>query len=164
LTFDIEAANMSSPDALEMIERVGKGSFGEVWKARNKNTGAVVAVKLINLEDSEEDIETIQDEIHVLRSIKCDQIIKIFESFTHGHTLWIVMELASGGSIKDVMRPGPIDEQYIAIILKETLYALEYMHNHGKIHRDIKAAVSGNVIVSDVLEYSFITRWKCKIG
>jgi serine/threonine-protein kinase 24/25/MST4 len=129
------------PDQLEMIERVGRGSFGEVWKARNKQTGDVVAVKLINLEESEEDIEVIQDEVHVQRSIKCDQIVRIYESFTHGHTLWIVMELAAGGSVKDVMKPGPLDEQYIAVILRETLIGLEYMHNHGKIHRDIKAAV-----------------------
>jgi serine/threonine-protein kinase 24/25/MST4 len=46
------------------INYVGKGSFGEVWKARNKSTGGVVAIKIINLEESEDDIDDIQREVH----------------------------------------------------------------------------------------------------
>ncbi|KAL0478400.1 serine/threonine-protein kinase svkA [Acrasis kona] len=159
-------------DVLEKVERIGKGSFGEVWKARNKLTGTFVAIKIINLESSQDEIEVIQDEIHVLRSMNCDQIVKIFGSFTCEYHLWIVMELASGGSIADVMKSGILDELYISIILRETLLALNYMHNHHKIHRDIKAAnillaqdgkikladlgVVGKTSVTDKKRYTFV--------
>jgi serine/threonine-protein kinase 24/25/MST4 len=80
-------------EQFEKIERVGKGSFGEVWKCRNKNTGAVVAVKIINLEESEDDIDDIQREIHVQRSVVCDQVTQIHGSFMNGSKLWIVVRL-----------------------------------------------------------------------
>ncbi|KAL9652356.1 hypothetical protein ABK040_012012 [Willaertia magna] len=137
----------------DKIERIGKGGFAEVWKGIHKQTRQLVAIKIIDLESSEEDIEDIQKEIHIQKSMKMENIVKIYGSYLVRSKLWIVMELMAD-SVLGLMKPGPIEEQYIAVILRETLQALEYLHSEGKIHRDLKAAniligVNGEVKLAD---------------
>jgi serine/threonine-protein kinase 24/25/MST4 len=67
-------------------------------------------------------------------------VTNYLDSFVRGVKLWIVMEYLGGGSCLDLIKPGPMDEKYIAIILRELLQGLDYLHSTGKIHRDIKAA------------------------
>uniref|UniRef100_A0AAV1UGD6 non-specific serine/threonine protein kinase n=1 Tax=Peronospora matthiolae TaxID=2874970 RepID=A0AAV1UGD6_9STRA len=129
----------------EVIERIGGGAFGEVFKGRNKQTDEVVAIKIIDLESAADGIEDVQQEIHVLSQCSCDQLTTYSGSFIAGTKLWIVMEFLSGGSVLDIMRNGPLDEVFIAIILRELLKGLEYLHLEKKIHRDVKAA---NVLLS----------------
>ncbi|KAF2652094.1 Pkinase-domain-containing protein [Lophiostoma macrostomum CBS 122681] len=123
---------------------IGGGSFGKVYKGVDKRTGEVVAIKVIDMEDAEDEIEDIMTEVSILSAMESDHVTKYIGSYTLGTNLWIVMEFCSGGSCADLMKPGPIQEQEIAVILREVLLGLIYLHEDGKLHRDVKAA---NILV-----------------
>jgi len=117
---------------------IGGGSFGKVYKGVDKRNGQVIAIKIIDVETAEDDVDDIITEINILRGLNSPYVTKYYGSYLKGSDLWIIMEYCSGGSCGDMLKPGLIPEEYIIIIVRELLLGLEYLHNDNKLHRDIK--------------------------
>jgi serine/threonine-protein kinase 24/25/MST4 len=111
-----------------------------VFKAVSPKSPHVVAVKVIDMEDTMDEIKDIQKEIHIMSSLQTEFVTAYYGSFIQGSKLWIVMEYLEGGSCVDLLKAGPFDEVYCAVILRELIQGLDYVHQQGKLHRDIKAA------------------------
>ncbi|GMM34027.1 hypothetical protein DASC09_013520 [Saccharomycopsis crataegensis] len=140
-------ARSYSASQFELLEQLGRGSFGVVYKARDKITNQIVAIKQIDLESSDEDINEIQKEITILSTCKFPQIIKYYGCYVNSYKLSIIMEILNGGSCLDLLVSiNSFTEKQIAVICREIIKALYYLHSNNKIHRDIKAA---NILVDD---------------
>ena len=130
------------------LGRFTKGTFSHdllqlrgTWLMRcrvDKRTGQAVAIKVIDVENAEDEVEDIIQEISILSELHSPYVTQYHGSYLKGSDLWIVMEFCSGGSCGDLMKPGLIGEEYISIIIRELLLGLEYLHGDKKLHRDIK--------------------------
>ncbi|KAK4913211.1 Serine/threonine-protein kinase PAK 6, partial [Elasticomyces elasticus] len=137
---------MADPETLYTKQTlIGGGSFGRVYRGIDKRRGQAVAIKIIDVESAEDEVEDIITEISILSELQSPYVTKYYGSYLKGSDLWIVMEFCSGGSCADLMRPGDINEEYISIMLRELLMGLDYLHADKKLHRDIKAA---NILLS----------------
>ncbi|CCF58142.1 hypothetical protein KAFR_0D04950 [Kazachstania africana CBS 2517] len=126
---------------------IGRGKFGVVYKGYHLNTKHVYAIKVLNLDSDEDEVEDVQKEIQFLASLKqLPNITRYYGSYLKNTSLWIIMEYCGGGSLRSLLRPGKIDEKYIGVIMREILIALKYIHKDNVIHRDIKAA---NVLINN---------------
>ncbi|XP_063949439.1 uncharacterized protein LOC108219898 isoform X6 [Daucus carota subsp. sativus] len=161
---DAEALVEATGSRFSDLELIGRGSFGDVYKGFDRELNKEVAIKVIDLEESEDEIEDIQKEIAVLSQCQSPYITEYYGSYLQQTKLWIIMEYMAGGSVADLIQPNhPLDEMSIACISRDLLHAVEYLHNEGKIHRDIKAAnilltENGDVKVADFGVSAQLTR------
>ncbi|CAG0879436.1 unnamed protein product [Darwinula stevensoni] len=144
LTVDISERNPQND--YELIQRVGCGTYGDVYKAKHIASGDFAAIKIMKL-DQGEDFSAMQMEIKMMKECRHPNIVAYYGSYLRKGKLWICMEYCGGGSLQDIYHvTGPLTEPQIAFICRETLKGLEYLHSKGKIHRDIKGA---NILLTE---------------
>ncbi|GAY46763.1 hypothetical protein CUMW_099530 [Citrus unshiu] len=130
-----------------LYEEVGEGVSATVYRALCIPLNEIVAIKVLDLEKCNNDLDGIRREVQTMRVTNHPNVLRAHCSFTTGHCLWVVMPYMAGGSCLHIMKsayPEGFEEPVIATLLRETLKALVYLHFHGHIHRDVKA---GNILI-----------------
>ncbi|XP_010439085.1 PREDICTED: serine/threonine-protein kinase fray2-like isoform X1 [Camelina sativa] len=138
-----------NPKDYKLLEEVGHGASAVVYRAIYLPTNEVVAIKCLDLDRCNSNLDDIRRESQTMSLIDHPNVIKSFCSFSVDHSLWVVMQFMAQGSCLHLMKTAYSDgfeESAICCVLKETLKALDYLHKQGHIHRDVKA---GNILLDD---------------
>ncbi|XP_028074259.1 serine/threonine-protein kinase BLUS1-like isoform X6 [Camellia sinensis] len=136
-----------NPKDYKLLEEVGHGASATVHRAIYIPFNQVVAVKCLDLDRCNSNLDDIRREAQTMSLIDHPNVISAYCSFVVDQNLWVVMPFMAEGSCLHLMKIAYSDgfeESAIGSILKETLKALEYLHQHGHIHRDVKA---GNILL-----------------
>ncbi|GMI98172.1 MITOGEN-ACTIVATED PROTEIN KINASE KINASE KINASE KINASE4, TARGET OF TEMPERATURE3 [Hibiscus trionum] len=136
-----------NPKDYKLYEEIGEGVSATVYRALCIPLNEIVAIKVLDLEKCNTDLDIIRREVQTMSLIDHPNLLWALCSFTTGHSLWIVMPYMAGGSCLHIMKsdyPEGFEEPIIATLLREVLKALVYLHAHGHIHRDVKA---GNILI-----------------
>ncbi|CAK7327211.1 unnamed protein product [Dovyalis caffra] len=136
------------PNAYKILDEIGVGVSATVYKAICvPMNSTLVAIKCIDLDQSRADIDSLRRETKTMSILSHPNVLESHCSFTVDRHLWMVMPFMSAGSLQSIISssfPDGLPEPCIAIVLKETLNALSYLHDQGHIHRDVKA---GNILI-----------------
>lgn len=134
-------------DDYKLLEEIGFGASATVFRAIYLPYNEVVAIKCLDLDRCNSNLDDIRREAQMMSLIDHPNVVRAYCSFVVERNLWVVMPFMAEGSCLHLMKiafPDGFEEPVICTILKETLKALEYLHRHGHIHRDVKA---GNILL-----------------
>ncbi|XP_029704731.1 misshapen-like kinase 1 isoform X4 [Takifugu rubripes] len=159
---DIDLAALRDPAGIfELVEVVGNGTYGQVYKGRHVKTGQLAAIKVMDVTEEEE--EEIKAEINMLKKYSHHRnIATYYGAFVkksppgHDDQLWLVMEFCGAGSVTDLVKNtkgSSLKEDWIAYICREILRGLSHLHAHKVIHRDIKGQ---NVLLTENAEVKLV--------
>uniref|UniRef100_A0A8C3B1Q9 non-specific serine/threonine protein kinase n=1 Tax=Cyclopterus lumpus TaxID=8103 RepID=A0A8C3B1Q9_CYCLU len=159
--FQCSCFNFDPAGIFELVEVVGNGTYGQVYKGRHVKTGQLAAIKVMDVTEEEE--EEIKAEINMLKKYSHHRnIATYYGAFVkksppgHDDQLWLVMEFCGAGSVTDLVKNtkgSSLKEDWIAYICREILRGLSHLHAHKVIHRDIKGQ---NVLLTENAEVKLV--------
>jgi len=135
----------------QLIDSIGSGSYAEVYKAFHSSKNRYVAVKVIDLKKANQNyrVNFLPREINVLRQLKHQNIIKIYEISQTANKIFMIMEFALNGTVADWLRDkGSFSEVTAWEMFKRILDAIHYMHSLQIAHRDLKLE---NILITETL-------------
>uniref|UniRef100_A0A8D0CJJ4 non-specific serine/threonine protein kinase n=1 Tax=Scleropages formosus TaxID=113540 RepID=A0A8D0CJJ4_SCLFO len=161
ITFVVRFSCSDPAGIFELVEVVGNGTYGQVYKGRHVKTGQLAAIKVMDVTEEEE--EEIKAEINMLKKYSHHRnIATYYGAFVkksppgHDDQLWLVMEFCGAGSVTDLVKNTKgncLKEDWIAYICREILRGLSHLHAHKVIHRDIKGQ---NVLLTENAEVKLV--------
>ncbi|XP_044031984.1 TRAF2 and NCK interacting kinase b isoform X9 [Siniperca chuatsi] len=159
---EIDLTALRDPAGIfELVELVGNGTYGQVYKGRHVKTGQLAAIKVMDVTGDEE--EEIKAEINMLKKYSHHRnIATYYGAFVKKNPpgiddqLWLVMEFCGAGSVTDLIKNtkgNSLKEEWIAYVCREILRGLTHLHQHKVIHRDIKGQ---NVLLTENAEVKLV--------
>ncbi|KAM6389548.1 TRAF2 and NCK-interacting protein kinase isoform 5-T5 [Pluvialis apricaria] len=159
---EIDLSALRDPAGIfELVELVGNGTYGQVYKGHHVKTGQLAAIKVMDVTGDEE--EEIKQEINMLKKYSHHRnIATYYGAFIKKNPpgmddqLWLVMEFCGAGSVTDLIKNtkgNTLKEEWIAYICREILRGLSHLHQHKVIHRDIKGQ---NVLLTENAEVKLV--------
>ena len=141
----------------ELIKMIGEGSYGKVYRSRDRSTGQIVAIKIVNISKMDKiGIQSSLNEIRILNSLNSQYIVGYIEAFMDKQDtrLWLVMEYVGGGDLSTAIKNAkrdrrPFDEKTLWNYMIQSLQALSILAKNKIIHRDIKPA---NIFLTEDLK------------
>ena len=135
----ISSKGVDPETEFDLIELVGQGNYGRVYKAMHKKTGKIYSAKIAYIEKTNE-VESFKKEINILSQCNNQYIVHYYGSYIKGHQIWIILEFCDGGSLYELIKilPRNLNEEEIASLVFMILKGLIFLHENKKIHRDIK--------------------------
>nr|ACG44183.1 serine/threonine-protein kinase 38 [Zea mays] len=128
-------------DDFELLTIIGRGAFGEVRLCREKTSGNIYAMKKLKKSDMvvRGQVEHVRAERNLLAEVASHCIVKLYYSFQDTEYLYLIMEYLPGGDIMTLlMREDTLTEHVARFYIAETILAIQSIHKHNYIHRDIK--------------------------
>lgn len=141
----MEISSVDPYEVFQIVAKLGEGSYGSVFKGLDKRDGQTVAIKVLEVESDEK--SDLQKEIEILKQCDSIYIVSYKGTYETDGNVWIVMEYCGAGSLCDLMAicDKTLVEDEIAAVMTQAMMGLKYLHEHKKIHRDIK---SGNILLT----------------
>ena len=146
-----------APDRFEVLEEIGRGAMGVVYKAQQKGLNRLVALKMIlaGAHAGEELLARFQTEAEAVAKLQHPNIVQIYEIGQHDDRPYFALEYVPGGTLRERLAGTPLPSREAAELIEQLARAADYAHEHGVVHRDLKPA---NILLEEAPEQASTSR------